>query len=471
MKKYYQILLLCINLLLIMSLFFYENKFIFITLAFSFLSLAIFFYINKFKGDFYLYGILTIIFIWSSNDSKFLPIIMDSSIYFALTLIISFIYFVKLKFNNEEFYLGNKIFIYFLLILFAASLYGWGCGYPFKTIVQVSTKYIVFFTYYIFFDMLYKIYFKRSERYNLFLKITYFLFFVCIGQTILYHVMDYYKDYYGGFTKRVVAQQYGMWLFVIPFVYAFILFYENRKYKIIYSILLAIMIYDTFFEQVRSIMMINIFQMGIITFYYIFSKVSDIKILLKRLAMILIFLIIMGSGLALKLATDKSGLLYRIKTMSPKSYKQDFALFHRVVSIKAILGKINEKEYGWIIGTGIANEIKYPVLGTYYRGLEWIDNSYLVIIFHMGLIGLVTFMWILWIYFKKSIFILKNSNIMLEKIFAISLLSFQIGLPIVGVVSAIFVKYKYNILYSFVWALCDIICIKIMKNKGIIDEK
>ncbi|MCD6380356.1 hypothetical protein J7M07_07940, partial [bacterium] len=105
-----------------------------------------------------------------------------------------------------------------------------------------------------------------------------------------------------------------------------------------------------------------------------------------------------------------------------------------------------------LFGQGVGDTIILPYLNQ--RVISSVDNSYLVIIWKLGLSGFLVFASIYLLFIKKAVYIIQNSKNRLYLVTSIVLLSSIVGQLVTGLACTIMCLYHFN----FIWgALIGII--------------
>jgi hypothetical protein len=98
-----------------------------------------------------------------------------------------------------------------------------------------------------------------------------------------------------------------------------------------------------------------------------------------------------------------------------------------------------------LFGQGVGDTIILPYLNQ--RVINSVDNSYLVIIWKLGLSGFLVFASIYFIFIKKAVYIIRNSKNRLYLVTSIVLLSSIVGQLVTGLACTIMCLYHFN----FIW--------------------
>jgi hypothetical protein len=134
-----------------------------------------------------------------------------------------------------------------------------------------------------------------------------------------------------------------------------------------------------------------------------------------------------------------------VSSRSSDALQEGFKTHSLQIRFLTYLHVYNEIKKNVLFGQGIGDTIVLPYLNQ--REISLVDNSYLVIIWKLGLVGFLIFASIYFLFIKKAIYIIQNSKTRLYIVISIVLLSSIIGQLVTGLACSIMSHYYFN----FIW--------------------
>ncbi|GAG92383.1 unnamed protein product, partial [marine sediment metagenome] len=128
---------------------------------------------------------------------------------------------------------------------------------------------------------------------------------------------------------------------------------------------------------------------------------------------------------------------------------QDISINQRLLADKIVWEQILKNPF---VGNGLGSQYSYSYLGTTFSEF-WVDNSYLVLLWKLGIVGAITFLGILIKSLIESIKIFKVTKNNEIKVFAGAMISFIIAWLILGTISPQMIKYLLNVVWITLIAL------------------
>jgi hypothetical protein len=112
-----------------------------------------------------------------------------------------------------------------------------------------------------------------------------------------------------------------------------------------------------------------------------------------------------------------------------------------------------------IFGAGLGDVVNYKIL---YTGSTWsLDTSHLQILWKMGVVGFMTYCWLLVAALKRSSYVFRNSTTQFGKWLGAGIFSGLCGLIVLASFSAAITKYNLNIIIAAVLAFIEYEAVKI----------
>lgn len=232
-------------------------------------------------------------------------------------------------------------------------------------------------------------------------------------------VLVIYQSIYGVVNYLLVGHRIGGVMFgIMPSMIAIVLlnlfFYSrNKRKRFLYLLLSFLPILHLLFSFTRGMW---IGFLVALTFSYAYYA-SQLRYTISRkffvfvrgvaIACIVVFL---GFVMLQRFVPDDnfiSRVLNRFRSSFSLSFsKQTVSNYQRILEYREAIEKIKEKPI-WGFGIGYAFDFKDPLALKRYA--HWaVHHDYLAIVLKMGLIGLLTFLWLFYVFFKNGLKIWKR---------------------------------------------------------------
>lgn len=364
------------------------------------------------------------------------PVITTKIALFILVLI--FIYaLTKIRLDNSY----NFLFLFFLFYIGIEALRGNYFQYKSFYLIEETIKYSFYpigfyFTYSLFNDN------NSDEK---FLK-QLLIFFLIAGLIISLQMFYYYFTVTIG--KRVLTRQANLLLISLDIALIYI-FYLSKTVmgKILMCILALIYSLGIILYMQRSLWIGTIVSLiSLIIFMQTKIIVNKRKNIFVLILVALIFFVAINSYKYFALNTN----ILEERTKNIEKGKQDFSIATRLLSYMQVLRKIKENP---IIGKGIGDSIITPYLNQRVRGI--VDNSYLVVVWKLGLLGFLIFLLIYIKFFSQLCKIINKSQNSFNRIFAIMIISVFLGHLVNGLACVIMTLYYFNYIWVSFIAVTD----------------
>jgi O-antigen ligase len=168
--------------------------------------------------------------------------------------------------------------------------------------------------------------------------------------------------------------------------------------------------------------------------------------------------------IAIKLLGTNLDILVGIRAKSFLSVGQDVSIGMRLGQNLAIWEKIKSFP---LFGEGLGALV---YITPFYK-VNWIDNTYFVLLWKFGVLGFTIFVCILLFVLKKSYYIYRNTKDIFYKCFAVGVFSTFVGFSVLGFISPVLIKYRFNIVWAVLFGLTYIIEKSVKKEKALPEPK
>lgn len=357
--------------------------------------------------------------------------------------------------DDEPFHAGRALPFWFVLLAvlstFSALLMGRNPG----PVLNSAFRYYLFLFYFLFYDM-----FDRKAPAELHRQIFLFLSLLVIGIGGFVMMRQVAADYYSGI-ERIVSTHFNLFTFLLPLFGFQLIRSGNRWFRATALILLVLSFYIIIVSQSRIVWVVSLLQLGLLGVYYLATGTGRERT--RRLVWALVFMLI-SLGVLVWYFSGSLALITRLQTLSPKLILMDPSLQHRIMESKALLTRLSENAIFPVFGSGMADEINFSTYGLQRYHVREIDSSYLTIIWHTGLAGLVIYLAILYRQFKNALVMIRRSIDPQVVTVGWTVLVYIAGLLVFGLTSAIMVKYRFNILWAGIWAYSEVMARRISRQ-------
>jgi hypothetical protein len=262
----------------------------------------------------------------------------------------------------------------------------------------------------------------------------------------------------GVLIKRIATQHPHVSLFSIPFFISEILFKKHsKKTKVIYLACILLNFLMVFLSQQRALWIGIILTILLLFFFnsikikFNFNQIFRFVLLVFLLSAALVIV-----GLAIDKVFMKSSLLtfaIRINTLLNIATDESFKI--RMAESGRALAQWKNNIF---LGTGLGSTFNPITLNHVSNNL--VDNSYVVLLWKMGLIGLTIYLTVILLFFKHGLYVFKHSiNINIKSIISV-MLSGYCGLLFVALTNSCLVLYRYNIVWAIAIATVEILYVR-----------
>lgn len=300
--------------------------------------------------------------------------------------------------------------------------------------------------------MLYVFYFIFTRHFEIdsMQSIVKIVFIICVAVSIEFILLALSElDSSSILVKRIVTQQPHLAQVGLPMSVGYVLF-SDRMHKKLLSILCGLLMAGmAFFSQQRGLwigLFFSILLMGGFAFFR--DRVTVVKILKYGLIICLGVALLIGSlfildrllfGSVLTTVLERFGTLTTLST--------DASLKIRFAEITRALSQWDDSVVTVFFGSGMG--ASYEAIDIERSFSYSVDNSYMWIMWKMGIIGLAFFLGIIVNFYYKGIRIFNGTKVMKHRRVAAVLMSGMGGLLLIGMTNACLSNYRFII----IWAL------------------
>ncbi len=359
-----------------------------------------------------------------------------NDIYIFVLLGLSILFYIFWGIVNRRMYINKTInipmhiILLYIIVIFMAA-YGFLRGYKFiwilREIMSISFYFIPIIIGNIF----------GWNKKVLFLLLIIVSVFVMIEYVSIY----FYNFYFHNIVKRVVTRQANIVIFALPILLFSFFKKENMMINILKVLSMVSIILLALFSLQRSIWVILGFDMGVFVIYYLYKNRFSIKSFIKVIS---IFIVIVLVGYLVLLYINQyvdiiKLIQNRFALLSLNRLSSDKALGVRFEDYNLLIDYIFKDMF---LGAGLGAPVFQHDTGVLK---EVIDNSYLIFVYKIGLIGCLL---LLYMYLKPLYVLLKNKgqNGWIKIALGIMLINYML----LGISSSAMFLYRYNLIIGMI---------------------
>jgi len=343
----------------------------------------------------------------------------------------------KVRLDNSY----NLLFIFFIFYMGIEIFRGWNYGYEMRYLFGETIKYIF---YPLGFYFTYSIFNNENEDEKILKYLL--LFFILMGMIISLQIIYYY--FYVTFGDRVITRQANLLIISFISALAYILYFSEDIFnKILLGSSMILYLISLIIIMQRSLWIG--FIISLFLFILLYQR-KFIKSNFKKIVLVfLIFFILFGTYLIYEsIVIDKSVLEERTDVIGKKG--KTFSIGARILSYYHAFRLFLQNP---ILGKGMGDSIITPYLNQ--REIGIVDNSYLVVLWKMGIIGFLIFLFLYVKFLTQLIKIITKTKFKLHRLFGIIIISIIVGQMINGLACVIMTLYFFNIIWGVFIAITD----------------
>ncbi len=332
----------------------------------------------------------------------------------------------------------DKAILAFLVLTLFSGIYGFLRAYKLGNILEDLLPLCYFGTYFIVSTTDLK---NEPDRFFNFLLFCTFL----ISLQFIYALSIFKSSIV---LNRIVSQHIHMAQFAVPYIGSVLLYSENMRQKKWCFFILPFVFAGVFISQQRALW----FSVFVTVLVFIILGLKKYRVTIKKhignVAMAIFgFFLICVLAVVLIRKVSQGNVFFTVLArssvfLSPKFLMYDESAQIRINELKETLEE-NKEEI--LFGKGLGDVRMTRWRDTYQLT---VDNSFIFLLWKMGIIGLFSFMLIYFLLFKRMLRLLKMPLKSNEKIVIMTILWNFVGMLIVAISNASLAHYRF----IFVWA-------------------
>jgi O-antigen ligase len=249
---------------------------------------------------------------------------------------------------------------------------------------------------------------------------------------------------------RIVTGQIHILYLAMTFLLSFFLWHRKMN-KILFGLSLVPVIIALLISQTRGTWLASIIAVISTMALFIIDKRKTTALKMIGYGLLALLLLLLGIHLLTELASNTSlGFLVEARVRTLLSANRDVSVLMRVAQNWAVWERIKTS---FLFGEGLGSIL---FIAPWYK-VNWVDSTYLQLLWKFGIIGLLIFLGILALVLKKSIYIYRNTSSDFYKSFAVGMFSTFLGFAALGFISPVLIKYRFNIIWAVLFGLTHIV--------------
>lgn len=256
---------------------------------------------------------------------------------------------------------------------------------------------------------------------------------------------------------RIVSEHIHIAQFAIPFSLLTLIYSPSKRKKFIFSAFLILNILAVFFSQQRALYASTGLSILFLTVVFFYTRRAWIKnnytkfifIIGSILAAVIVAIAVMQIITKGKFLMTLYSRLFVFLNLNRISSDSSWTIRWR--EIKAVL---DDLKHFWLFGKGFGVS---QVTRFRYVAQITVDNSYVYLIWKTGFVGLFSFLYIYFIFFKHGLIALTKSLTTDERIFVITALVNAAGLMIVAQTNACIATFRFIFVWAALFACTEVI--------------
>jgi hypothetical protein len=444
--------LILVILLEIFLIFLITKGFLFLPLAFILILIFFFLTFLSIERTFYLLAGYMLIFDLKEYLYNYpgLNIYYTQKIAFPIFLFIIFysllyllLYPNKIKeINISSFDLAMLFFMGSILISFIIGL---SKNYP-----QRYWRYeLIHFMYYLIYFVFVNFYPK--EKTLKFFDII--VFFICVGCLFDVYSLIARKTFFGFF--RVFTEKVNMTIMALPYILFSYLYPATFKKRIIMSIGLFFLIISMLSSLQRALW--GSAMLIVLIWLFMFLQIYKKYI---KIALIIFFSLFVGSLITIFIIEKLTPggfietIIWRMEViLNPFSIFKDASWIIRWGEIKSALRPLFQNFENLLFGEGLG-----ATTWSRWRFIlkDTLDNSFAYLLWKAGLAGLISFLTLIILFFKRCIKLLKINEPEIKIITLTAILSYT-GMLIISMTNSGLLSYRFNLIWGALFGIIEIL--------------
>lgn len=259
---------------------------------------------------------------------------------------------------------------------------------------------------------------------------------------------------------RVVTRQPHLAQFAFPFFFTYFLTPHSKRIRLLAGLSIVCILSMVFLSQQRGLWVgIVATLLTLLASYYFIGKKITLMRIIKFIGILFVFIVILFGVLFLldKLFLGSVLLTLVDRIDSILNYSMDISMKVRFSEISRAMDQWSHDPFTMLFGTGLGAKIHS--IDPSRQNTTSVDNSYILFLWKMGIIGLSFFIMTMLLMVKKVFIGMKKATVQ-EKQILLSIFSGFIGLFFIAITNACLYRYRFIIVWAFALALIDVISLR-----------
>jgi hypothetical protein len=256
---------------------------------------------------------------------------------------------------------------------------------------------------------------------------------------------------------RIVTQQPNLAQIAFPFLGSFLFFRSSGRARVLALTALLPIGGMMFLSQQRAlwigvllaILLVNGFALGS-------QRVSPMRVMKYTSTFLgIVALILLAFYLLDRVFAGSVFLTLGTKLATLSALSVDESMNIRLSEIHRALAQWDDTVVTILFGTGLGS--RFESVDVARTGTAIVDCSYVYILWKAGLAGLLSYLWIVCVFFKRGLYVFRNSLDERSKRTVAALMSGYAGLLVIGLTNTCLVRYRFIVIWAFMLATIEML--------------
>lgn len=391
-----------------------------------------------------------------------------------LIFVVSFAFFNRLLGKKSDAKIGatGKWLMLFLCAVALSAVIGIYRGRAFW---KVGGEFIIYFYYLLFFAVI---------ESNLSSRWTKYIIYGIIGVGVVITFTYFWMSWSGRGMQRAATDQQHLLNVAIPLTFSWLLYEKKRKRKLLLGLILISMTVAVVITLTRMLWVSIPLSLIFVFLLYLrrekkplFHYFTSTRIVMMSVILLLMWFSTKKIIMSHSIFRD----IFHLRVLSLSQLSTDSSFLGRVELSSYVWGKIKKHP---LVGTGLGDIVWYKginliglrvfaISGPFFPILlsepipiiYWLDNSYLTILWKLGIIGLILFIGLYTVFMKRCWFVFKNTENEFEKWASLGIFVSFASLLAIAFLSAILVGYRFNLTWAVLMGVVELWAQRIEKRQ------
>lgn len=253
--------------------------------------------------------------------------------------------------------------------------------------------------------------------------------------------------------QRAVSDQQHLLNIGIPLVVAFYLLSKSAGRRLLWGLLLVPMLIATVITLTRAMWIYVPFSLVLLTFLLVRHRHIRFPLAPALVLTGAALLVVLTKTPGIVAARGRGGVAGSLATRAQTfgSLATDLSLLSRYdLGLQAL----DRFRHNPIFGTGIGDVVRYRIVYSSTPSML-LDSSYLTVVWKLGLIGIVIFLAIYFIFLWRVWFVYRNAQTDFQRATSVAVFVAFVALLMIGIESGILCIYRFNLVWAVLMGIFE----------------